>query len=445
MGGYKYGNQVGGGGNGQDLVARAKADEVAVQLAEKESQMIQLENWVFDKPNSNLASSFLNTSKKQLLHDFQTDVSKIGANGVVEYDTTDFYSGSRSLKMTTDISTTVVTCRVDLGSAGVSLSGKHFSILAKRALGSPRLANIHFQLWGSAFENLGKWGCTYGGSLFNSIDKWVPLTVQQETGAAIAQNVRYVDVVLTRHGSDSGQAIIKFNQLSLVTSPSKGYVTFTLDGAYTEQFTDIRNMLDVKGYKACIMQNFHYGLSTPGTNGYMYVENLRELESIGWDISTHTGVRMDTLNEQQLREVALNAKKWLIDNGFNIRKGGRFLCALQNIWTPEAVKVMGEYFHFLRTGENNSTVNAFINNQLPIFNPKGIVDMTSTTTYTRTAEVVQHAADYKEWCVITWHQGTRPNELLLSEMQNIINLIDSLGLEVVTMSDMYDRVLPTLR
>jgi hypothetical protein len=74
-------------------------------------------------------------------------------------------------------------------------------------------------------------------------------------------------------------------------------------------------------------------------------------------------------------------------------------------------------------------------------NPAAIVDFGATTPYATQATFLERAALHKAWATIIWHEPGRRGELTLQQMSDALDLIDSLGLKVVTFSEMFDDIL----
>ena len=114
---------------------------------------------------------------------------------------------------------------------------------------------------------------------------------------------------------------------------------------------------------------------------------------------------------------------------------------LQNQWNELAVDTLSEYFHFLRTGYGITLQTAIQNTTLPIFNPYCIPDIASNATYEQQVALLEAAAKHKQWAVFTWHKPNSLGELTLQQMSDMLDLIESLGMQVVTFSDVADDIL----
>jgi hypothetical protein len=367
-----------------------------------------------------------------LLHDFQTNVSQQA--GTISYDTDIFYSGNRSLKMVTTTDTNIATARIDFGSA-IDLSGSYFTIMGRRTNDSS-LSKIEVLLWGASFENRGMWGKSYGGAIRKMVDDWELITITNGGVNPLTETVRYIDIRITNAVSGTANTVY-FNQFNKVTSPVNGSVIFTLDGAYETQFSLLKPLLDAKGYKACSMISQQTLL---GTGNYATLAQLHTAEDDGWDITTHSGVNVADLSESELVALARTKQKWLKDNGFNWREGGRFICTLQNLWDELAVDVLGRYFTFLRTGSGSSITTLSESVSLPLFNPRSITDVASNATYAQQETILTKVATHKQLCVLTWHEPNREGEMTIEEMSTLIDLIATLELNVITFSDLYTLV-----
>jgi hypothetical protein len=386
-----------------------------------------------------LQAQIIAKSGSTLLHNFQTDVTQ--ANATVTYDTIRKFSGARSLKMTLGSDCTA-TARIDFGASPIDLSANTLSLMGYLESGAPGFTQLYMQLWGDGFVNLGKWpaGGAYGGPLMRGRDSWQLITFMNTTATPVTTPVRYVDIhgEFTYAGADMD---VWFNELRLVPKPATGYVTITLDGANALLATQLKPLLDAKGYRACMMLGQYESLGAGGI--YMTKADLDNMAASGWDISTHSGTTKTVVDmtSDELHALALMRQEWLRDNGYNLQRGGRFLCGLQNAWDTQAADILKSYFWGLRTGYASSASNVFYLNTPPMVNPAAIVDFGATTPYATQATFLERAALHKAWATIIWHEPGRRGELTLQQMSDALDLIDSLGLKVVTFSEMFDDIL----
>lgn len=401
-------------------------------------QILSNDKWLC-KPPADLQNQILQKTTTTLLHNFQTDV--IANHGTIEYDENIKYSGVRSLKVTTADDTYAI-ARVDFGAAGIDLSSSSIALMGLRSSTGNTLATIFLQLWGDGYVNLGKWQRNYGGPFMLATDQWELITFTNGGASPLATNVRYIDIQV--NATDANQAVMYFNQLRSIPNPANGYVTITLDGPYIGQYTELKPLLDAKGYKACLMVGNEQAIDAASVS-YLSKTQLRECELLGWDISLHSltpaGKTLALLTQDEIISMAKSKKKWLKSNGFNYKKGGRFIVGLQDTWSEQAVDILGRYFYFLRTGLGPNISNAIQNTVIPVFNPKNITDIASNATYAQQLAIIQAAATHKQWAVLIWHQPGRVGELTLQEMSNMLDAIAATDLQVVTFSDVLDDIL----
>ena len=393
-----------------DLMARAMASKA-------------LEDIVYTPKD--LQAQILSRAKDDIviLHDFETDVTR--RVGTVEYDEENKFMGSRSLKLTANTSAMV---RIDLGVEGIDLNGYHLFIMGYLASEQPSNYAVSplLYLWDAELANYKTASARYGGPTYKSRDRWelIPLCGNEN----IPFNVRYIDLCI------SGDNItMNLDWFAAVRRPERGMVTFMLDGSYIGHYTGTRVLLDKYGYRAVLAQiKDHIGIS----GNYMNREQLCHLQSLGWDIATHSGSskNLTALSEPELEWLAKDRQAWLRKNGYN--RGSRFFVALQEAWNPQALRVMEKYFWFLRNGAGSVALN----NTFPVFNPKAIGSLSSYSTEEDCINALNIAAEQKQWCVFTWHQPDRAGELTLLEMESIVAKVNELGLDVVTFSDICNRL-----
>jgi hypothetical protein len=228
---------------------------------------------------------------------------------------------------------------------------------------------INFQLWGSTMQNLGICSRSNGGNVFKSVDQFELITFNPNSTTIVTTPVKYIDVSWWALSDASPLVTLNISELSIVPKNESGYVTICLDGAYLRQYTEMKPVLDTNEFKCNIMISVEGSI---GTGVYMSKEQLLELESNGWDISLHSGDAVDTMTESELRALADRKISYLRNNGFKYRKGGRFICALHNIWSPLAVNILSEYFYLLREGNSPGLTNAFSATSLPVLNREKI-------------------------------------------------------------------------
>lgn len=396
-----------------DLMARAMASKA-------------LEDIVYAPKD--LQAQILSRAKDDIviLHDFETDVTPKA--GTIEYDEENKFMGSRSLKLAANTDARV---RIDLGVEGIDLNGYNLFIMGYLASEQPSsyAASPLLHLWDAELTNYKTAHAHYGGATYRSRDRWelIPIPCGDEK---IPFNVRYIDL-----GISGDNITMNLDWFAAVRRPERGMVTFTLDGSYIGHYTGTRVLLDKYGYRAVLMQiKDQIGIS----GNYMNREQLCHLQSLGWDIATHSGSmggkNLTALSEPEIEWLAKDRQAWLRKNDYN--RGSRFFVALQDAWNPQALRVMEKYFWFLRNGAGG----AALNNTFPVFNPKAIGSLSSYSTEEDCINALNIAAEQKQWCVFTWHQPDRKGELTLLEMESIVAKVNELGLDVVTFSDICNRL-----
>jgi len=373
-----------------------------------------------------------------LLHDFQTNVTPV--NGTITYDTDIYYSGVRSLKITTDVSLKYGTARIDVGVDGVDLSAGYLIMMTRKPLQNANISSIQLNLRSAALTSLATCNRSYGGNINYSTDRWELNTFDINTPAIISATVRYIDITV---GTTSITDLVSvyFNQLRIVNKTDTGYVTFSLAGAYIEQYTQIKPLLDAKGYKACLLLSHNIAIDANDIE-YMTLAQLEECKADGWDITNHSGINVADATEQELINMCLYKKNWLSSHGFGSKNGSRFIGALESIWDELASETLSKYFLFVTAGNSMVMDSAYQSASIPIFNRKGINAIASNAGWDDIQSHINIIAAQKNWGIVQLHSPDETgSQLTYQQISDLIDLIHTLGIQVVTFSDVADNIL----
>lgn len=390
----------------------------------------------------NLVAQMMAKNKVDTITNF-TDMSNVTVNAgsatLVQEPDNPVYTGTNSLKVTptgSDIARIVITFTTP------RTFNYDFLGMMVYQPGLPKADGYIEAVFISSHVVVGKATRPKGGAISGTSNSWVLVEFPITTGDTPMTTVDRIEITFTfKAGGNTDERTLFVDSIFQIANPlTQGLVTITLDGSYKEAYTQTRPILSKYGYRANAMVVKDH-LGTPGK---MTLDDVKALEKLGWDISTHPGADNDnlvgnpaTMTPEQLNTLALDRQRWLVENGF-YDKGGRFILKFNTMPLAEAVSEFSKYFYFIRSAGGGGN---WRNNSFPVFNPYAI-GSANFINYDNNLTALQMAATHRQWAILIWHPG-KDSELTPTEQEQLCEDIKTLGLKVVTFSDVLDdMVLP---
>jgi peptidoglycan/xylan/chitin deacetylase (PgdA/CDA1 family) len=354
--------------------------------------------------------------------------------GTSQADTTNFVEGTQGLNMTTGASSNQIVLDK---SVTLDLSNAHFTLWVYiPALSIANLSALDLQLrttdssWSSYYRyTLGYWDFVSG---WNNVV--CPRNDAKAFGNADWTKVNHLVIrLLSKHAGDQISATLADYEAVIETFPAK--VMFRFDDDNKDTYISAKPIMDKYGYKGVA------AIPTGSVNvaSEMTTRQLSTLYDSGWDLVSHTVTHasLTSLSISNIDYELYASQKWLLDNGF--ARGARF---------------------FVPPGENtNSTVDAEIKkyylaslagqgwNYYPFSDQYHIL---SKDVFNSSTDLPWGSPNgwYPQATIQSWvNTAVANNQILILTIhhvnttifQGVVDYVHSLGIEVVTLSDLFDR------
>lgn len=213
---------------------------------------------------------------------------------------------------------------------------------------------------------------------------------------------------------------------------TKGAVMFTFDDGHETVYTQAKPMMDEHGLSGTAFVI----TDTIGNAGKMTLDNLKTLQALGWDISSHT-VNHLYFNETPMDEIDYQlsqSKRWLIDNGFGSSAG--HLATPGGQFDNEILELIKKYYKTHRTVMEKHEV--YPTDDTYTLKIRNIVN---TTTLATVQGWVDSAVANNSLLILCLHYIMDPadtsTKILPSTFQSIVDYVASSNINVVTMSEMF--------
>ena len=414
---------------------------ITFQNTPEENQLLA-ENALKNQEIEYTMSTF--SENEEIISTFQDsdNLLKLTGDGTVTFDTEDFLLGEKSVKITTKGDSLPEIIRLTNLSSPIDFSGKFLKAWVKI---SDRSAVHQFRISVSSdnFETYKNYWIHQRASSptaksFQN-DKWSPITISltQTTGNTDISKINAIEIFVR----DSGKRPVTtwFNSLSLVKSNSKGIVTFTFDDAVGTQYTNAVPILSKYNFSATTFIPIEW-LERPGR---LSIEQLREMQDVyGWDISSHTMNHVDVSqikNVQRLEYELVNSKQFLVDNGF-IKGAEHFAYPFGNFDNDLSMDLIKDHYKTARIVRGDIET-------IPGADPYRlrVIYVLSYTPPELVLNRIDRAIENGDWAILVFHgipdknaddvQGT----YLKSNFQTIVDGVYKKGVDVMTVSEVYDK------
>lgn len=146
-------------------------------------------------------------------------------------------------------------------------------------------------------------------------------------------------ITIRPRGGDGAGTTVWLDDLRLVPSPKKPYVVLTFDDGYASHYTEAFKLMskhDMPGFAA--VPTGHVG-----TKGNMNLEQMQEMKKGGWEFGSHSKdhTKLTNLSRLEAEEQIVDAKQWLIDNGFET--GAQYIAYPQGKYDAPALNFIKQH------------------------------------------------------------------------------------------------------
>lgn len=251
----------------------------------------------------------------------------------------------------------------------------------------------------------------------------------------IEKNVRNITAIRVRVTPKSGQQVYAiFDRLVAIDNPlKKGIVTITFDDGHPSIYNIAMPKMNDYGYKGVAYVPISF-IGEP----YATLAQLKELQSLGWDIGAHGWVHdYDYSTPEKIHREFVQPYEYLVRNGLS--KGADHLAYPGGVITPEVEEVVQKIYTTARwkgfSGPPNETIPPHAANTHRLKLVNGAENrVANAKTSLDIAEVS------KAWTILMFHDiretvGDGETHITPASFNEIIEYIASKDLTVLTMSE----------
>lgn len=268
--------------------------------------------------------------------------------------------------------------------------------------------------------------------------EWNIITVnlaetRSKTGNPDLSNINILR--LRANGTDKGQTSVWFGYVGTFPAESAGVASVVFDDGYDSDFTTAYPVMKAAG----VNKGVSYIIADKiGTNKRMTLDNLKELERNGWDISSHGTPDLTTLSEQQLNDEFKAIKKFIYDNGLNRRAADHYALPMGR-YNPLVQKVAAKYFNSVRTIDvNHETIVPGDRMRLRV------LYCIASTTEQQFRKWVDDCKANKSWAIFVFHRVDEvtdgaPESVTKANFQKFMAYLGQSGLAVKTVREVIEQ------
>jgi len=243
--------------------------------------------------------------------------------------------------------------------------------------------------------------------------------------------------VVAQEGQEASVSLDRLQSVQNVLD--RGLVSLTFDDGFAGVFTEAKPQMDRYGFSgvAYVITGM---VDKPGR---MTVDQLKSLQDAGWDISSHTRNHVFLVSRGHedgvIEEELAVSKKWLTGQGFD--RGARHLAVPGGEFNNRILGLIKKYYATNRTIiEERESYPPADQYMLKIRN------VINTTPVEAVQKWVDEASVQKEWLILVFHNFSDSPEadtqILPQTFRYIIDYIAGAKVDVVTMSDAVDNIVP---
>lgn len=352
--------------------------------------------------------------------------------GSITDDTTDYSLGSQSISF--DIPTDNTVRTIHKASGYTFDSTDRYLAISMKLSDVTDLAELFVYGGDGGFVDYYLWDVFPSGgvrSWFQS-GEWATITLSFADATVFGTPARNgIDRIRIRTRLTNGGNPCQVNVGGIGTVPEStvfpnGVVSIVFDDLYESQFTEAHRYMSTYGYPGTI-----YSISDRvGTE--LTLDQLRILESVGWEIAVHGDTNLTTLSLDAAEADATAEQRWIIQNGLS---GWAHYAYPNGGFSADIGDMMRSHFTTART------IYGYTKETLPPADPiklrcRSVAPGTSVATIEGEITAAYNNAG---WYIINFHDlvAASPTgvEYLISDFEDVIDHIDSTGIPVRTVDE----------
>ncbi len=365
--------------------------------------------------------------------------------GNLEDDLLEFVNGKQSLKITTNGDGEEVIIKKDNILPKIDFDERFLKTWIKIS-DVKKISGLKISISGDNFDSFKTYWIHKNNTSPSAINfrnnQWNPLTISLTQTDHNAVNISSIDSIsISLEDKSTGSVSVWFDELSLEKNYDKGILTFTFDDAPDTQYTNALPILAKYDFSATsyVPTNWIDKSDRLSTN------ELKELQDVyGWDVSAHTLNHIDLSNskyEDQFEKELYQSKQFLLDNGF--KKGAdHFAYPFGTFDNDFSMQLVKKYYKTAR-GVIGDTETLPVADQYRL----RVMYISNFTEPIDVSKRVQDAIENGDWLILVFHGIVESNAndrhatYLKSDFEQIVDGIYSKGIQVMTISEVYNKIL----
>ena len=365
--------------------------------------------------------------------------------GNLEDDLSEFVNGKQSLKITTNGDGEEVIIKKDNILPKIDFDERFLKTWIKIS-DVKKISGLKISISGDNFDSFKTYWIHKNNTSPSAINfrnnQWNPLTISLTQTDHNAVNISSIDSIsISLEDKSTGSVSVWFDELSLEKNYDKGILTFTFDDAPDTQYTNALPILAKYDFSATsyVPTNWIDKSDRLSTN------ELKELQDVyGWDVSAHTLNHIDLSNskyEDQFEKELYQSKQFLLDNGF--KKGAdHFAYPFGTFDNDFSMQLVKKYYKTAR-GVIGDTETLPVADQYRL----RVMYISNFTEPIDVSKRVQDAIENGDWLILVFHGIVESNAndrhatYLKSDFEQIVDGIYSKGIQVMTISEVYNKIL----
>lgn len=219
-------------------------------------------------------------------------------------------------------------------------------------------------------------------------------------------------------------AVVYLDDLRTSAGPDRGRVAFTLDDSRDTHYTEAFPVMDDEGVPAttAVMAD------DIGSDGYMTLEQLREVYDAGWAVSAHPQEPspLPAFSEDEQRDLMERNRQWLLDRGFT--RGADTIVYPYGAVGPATLNVAGDLFDrgFYATGGTTPTVPG---------EPLTINRVDAGPSVEAAKAAIDEAEAYGMTATLMYHTFGPNGETPATDLREVCRYAKSADVDVVTLDE----------
>lgn len=385
-------------------------------------------------PRTALPTNY-NTKPSTLLEDFENSADFIitSGTGIIISDTTNFITGSKSLKITstTNNSNVGITKNINFNFTGPRIELLFYCDDSER----PPTVGMYL----SSTTNFSKYFYKSQSTIVKGWNRWEIHKNDFSVTGGESWNNTMIRLKLIVYAQTNANSHVSFDSLkSSDNTVPKCIITF--DDGYPSNYTEGYSYMKSKGLKG----NIYVITSLIDANDHLTIQELEELYNDNWGIANHTRLHQNltTLSQADAQTDIQNGMDDLVAYGFTRTKdhlaypGGNYndtVILATRATTSKTARGLATAQNYPSLAHDNLVDDNYrlksyiLSNTISLATAKGYIDsaiLTGGTVILCLHKLVQNATNSLEWGI--------------NDFKALINYIVAKGIDVVTLDEWYD-------